>query len=62
MRSFGKVVRRFWSDETGQGTVEWVLITALVVVVIMALILIFKDEIKRLIGEATDKVSGWSVD
>jgi Flp pilus assembly pilin Flp len=59
MKRFAKQVRRFFSDDSGQGTVEWVLITALVVVVIMGLIMIFREPIMKLIQTATGEVSGW---
>jgi len=61
MKELGKMVRGFFVDERGQGTVEWVLITALIVVAVMILIMLFGDEIKRLVEEATDWVSGQSV-
>jgi len=60
MKDLGKMVRNFFVDERGQGTVEWVLITALIVVAVMILIMLFGDEIKRLISEATGWVSGQS--
>jgi Flp pilus assembly pilin Flp len=59
MKRFAKQVRGFFSDDSGQGTVEWVLITALVVVVIMGLIMIFREPIMKLISTATGEVSGW---
>lgn len=59
MKRIGQAVRGFFSDERGQGTVEWVLITALVVVVIMGLIMIFREPIVKLIQSATGEVSNW---
>jgi Flp pilus assembly pilin Flp len=59
MKRFGNRVRAFFSDDSGQGTVEWVLITALVVVVIMGLIMLFRQPIMDLISKATGDVSGW---
>lgn len=55
MRSF----REFIDDESGQGTVEWVLITALIVVVIMGLIMLFREPIMEMIESATGEVEGW---
>jgi hypothetical protein len=52
--------RNYFSGETGQGTVEWVLITALIVVVLMGLIMIFRAPIVALIEKATGEVGGWS--
>lgn len=60
MKRIVKAVRGFFSDESGQGTVEWVLITALIVVAIMALIYAFREPIFNLINEAKSTVEGWS--
>jgi len=51
-------IRGFVDDESGQGTVEWVLITALVVVFVMVLIIVFRDQI----GGLWDSVTGWMDD
>jgi len=59
MKRIGQSVRGYFSGERGQGTVEWVLITALVVVVIMGLIMLFREPIMDLIKGATGEVSGW---
>ena len=48
--------------QRGQGTVEWVLITALIVVAIMALIYAFREPIFTLINEAKSTVESWSAD
>lgn len=58
MRTF----REFVDDESGQGTVEWVLITALIVVVIMGLIYAFREPIVELINRATGEVGDMSMD
>lgn len=55
-------VARFLRDKRGQGTVEWVLITALIVVAIMALIYAFREPIFNLINEAKATVESWSAD
>lgn len=60
MKRVLKAVRGFFQDDSGQGTVEWVLITALIVVAIMALIYAFRDPIFTLINDAKDTVEGWS--
>jgi Flp pilus assembly pilin Flp len=62
MKRVVKAVRSFFRDEGGQGTVEWVLITALIVVAIMALIYAFRGPIFKLIEEAQATVEGWSAD
>jgi Flp pilus assembly pilin Flp len=60
MKALKKLALGFFADETGQGTVEWVLITALVVVAIMILIYAFRDQIKAMMQKATDTMSSWS--
>jgi len=60
MKRIVKAARGFFRDERGQGTVEWVLITALIVVAIMALIYAFRDPIFNLINEAKSTVETWS--
>ena len=60
MKRLTNSIRRFIADESGQGTVEWVLITALVVIEIMILIYAFRDKIKKLMQDATTTMEGWS--
>lgn len=60
MQKIRRMFRGFLSDESGQGTVEWVLITALVVVAIFILIYAFRDKIKSFMEEAQKTVEGWS--
>lgn len=59
-QSLKKAAKGFFVDDSGQGTVEWVLITALVVIAIMVLIYAFRNKIKELMQEATNTMSGWS--
>lgn len=59
MKGIKSLVKRFVADDSGQGTVEWVLITALVVIAIMILIYAFRDKIKAMMQQATDTMSGW---
>ena len=59
MKRFQGLVRRFVADESGQGTVEWVLLTALVVIAIMILIYAFRNQIKDMMTKATETMSGW---
>ncbi|SFI99488.1 Putative Flagellin, Flp1-like, domain [Paenibacillus sp. UNC496MF] len=58
MRKWGQAVRRFWKNEEGLGTLEVVLIIAVVII----LALIFKDWIigllQNLMDNADDKASG----
>jgi Flp pilus assembly pilin Flp len=60
MSSLKRFARGFLLDDRGQGTVEWVLITALVVIAIMILIYAFRDKIKEMMKSATDTMSGWT--
>lgn len=62
MKRVVKAVRGFFGDDSGQGTVEWVLITALIVVAIMALIYAFREPIFKLIEDAKGTVESWSAD
>ncbi|MBO7747751.1 multidrug transporter [Paenibacillus sp. MWE-103] len=58
MRKWGQAVRRFWKNEEGLGTLEVVLIIAVVII----LALIFKDWIigllQSLMDNADEKASG----
>ncbi|MFC4811059.1 Flp1 family type IVb pilin [Paenibacillus sp. GCM10023250] len=58
MRKWGQAVRRFWKNEDGLGTLEVVLIIAVVII----LALIFKDWIigllQKLMDNADEKASG----
>ena len=60
MKALKKTLRSFISDDSGQGTVEWVLITALVVIAIMVLIYAFRDKIKAMMEKATSTMESWS--
>lgn len=48
-------VKRFWSDDSGQGMVEYILIIGLVVLFIIVALVAFKDEVIGFI----DKVKSW---
>ena len=50
MKKNSGVLRKFWNDEAGQGTAEYVLLLVLVVAIVMA----FGGKLK---GFITDKVS-----
>jgi Flp pilus assembly pilin Flp len=50
-----KTVNRFWTDESGQGMVEYILIIGLVVLFIIVALVAFKDEVIGFI----DKVKSW---
>jgi len=59
MKAMKRLAMSFFADDSGQGTVEWVLITALVVVAIMILIYAFREKIKDLMKTAKETVDGW---
>lgn len=51
-------VKGFWkvfTDESGQGMVEYILIIGLIVLFIVVILILFRDKIKEFIN----KVSGW---
>jgi Flp pilus assembly pilin Flp len=50
-----KSVKSFWSDESGQGMVEYILIIGLVVLFIIVALVAFKDSVLEFI----EKVKGW---
>ena len=39
------LIKRFWTDESGQGLTEYALIIALVSIGLIAILIIFRDEI-----------------
>jgi len=45
--------------ENGQGTLEYVLIIALVVVVILGLLWLLREQIGQVVEWATQTISGW---
>lgn len=50
-----KTFKKFWSDDSGQGMVEYILIIGLVVLFIIVALVAFKDELVGFI----EKVQGW---
>ncbi len=61
MNNFKNMLHDFFTDEEGQGTVEWILITALIVVALMILIYAFRQPIMDLVGEAQDETESFSI-
>jgi len=49
--------RQFWQDEDGIGTVEMILI----LVVLIALVLIFKSQVTSLVNDIFDKITRQSL-
>jgi len=52
MSKFRNFLRKFRKSESGQGTAEYVLL----LVIVVSLVVIFKDKIKSAISEKTDEV------
>lgn len=48
--------KRFWTEEDGIGTVEMILI----LVVLIALVIIFKNQLTSLVNEIFDKITSQS--
>lgn len=48
--------KRFWNEEDGIGTVEMILI----LVVLIALVIIFKNQLTSLVNEIFDKITSQS--
>ena len=48
----GEKVRAFWSDESGMGTIEVILI----IVVLIGLVMVFKREIGSLVAEVVSHI------
>ena len=55
MRYAKNLLRRYMSDDSGQGMVEYILIIGLVVLFIIVALVAFKDEVIGFI----DKVKSW---
>jgi Flp pilus assembly pilin Flp len=43
-----KMVQSFWSDESGQGLTEYGFLVAFIALAVIALLLIFGDELRRI--------------
>ncbi|MBE6014470.1 MAG: holin, BlyA family protein [Lachnospiraceae bacterium] len=56
MRKALKVLKSFWMDESGVGTVEIILI----LVVLIALVIIFKDQMTALVNSIFSKIKSQS--
>jgi Flp pilus assembly pilin Flp len=49
--------QKFWSDESGQGLVEYVLIIALVALGLIAIMIVFRNSIGNLFKTAGNKLN-----
>ena len=48
------VMKRFWSDESGQGLTEYALVLALVSIGLIAVLVLFRDAIGRVFNRVVD--------
>lgn len=55
MKRFMQRFRQFFSDESGQGTMEYILIVGLIVIFLIVALYFFRDQLKAFI----DKVADW---
>ena len=55
MKRLWEKCRRFFSDESGQGTMEYILIVGLIVIFLIVALYFFRDQLKAFI----DKVADW---
>jgi Flp pilus assembly pilin Flp len=53
--------RRLWSDDSGQGLVEYVLIIALVAFGLLLVIIVFRNAIGRVFGIVSDTLSAFDL-
>ena len=56
LRRWNRLWKKLWRDEEGIGTVEMILI----LVVLIALVLIFKSKLSSLVNEIFDKITSQS--
>jgi pilus assembly protein Flp/PilA len=50
------LMRRFWTDESGQGLTEYALIIALVSIGLFAVLLVFRNAIRDVFTSISDKL------
>ena len=51
------MLTRFWNDESGQGLTEYALIIAIVAVALIAVLIIFRNQIGRVFDSATNELN-----
>ena len=54
MKRFTAVMKNLWKNESGQGATEYVLL----VVVVVALVVLFRDRITSALGEKLSQLAG----
>jgi pilus assembly protein Flp/PilA len=57
MKTVANVARAFWSDEAGQGLVEYALIIALVAVGLIAILLVLRNSIGNVFNNAATQLN-----
>jgi len=60
MKKLKNFAKKFWSDESGQGTAEYVLLIAIVVGLVIAFKKPIVDAMNKQIGEVTGKISDFN--
>jgi pilus assembly protein Flp/PilA len=51
------LVKRFWNDESGQGLTEYALIIALVAIGLIAVLLVFRNQIGGVFDRASNNLN-----
>lgn len=51
-----KLLQRLWKEESGQGLVEYGLLVALIVVIVIAVLVIFSDSLTSLFTDIGNKI------
>jgi pilus assembly protein Flp/PilA len=55
-------MKKFWSDESGQGMTEYILIVALIAVAAIVTVKMFGSQITGLFSKSSDKISSQTND
>ena len=53
MKKLTNFFKKLWKDESGQGATEYILL----LVVIVGIIIVFKDPIKKMVGDKVSELS-----
>ncbi len=52
-----KLLQRLWKEESGQGLVEYGLLVALIVVIVTAVLLIFRESLEALFTNIGEQIN-----
>jgi pilus assembly protein Flp/PilA len=52
------LMKRFWSDESGQGLTEYALVLALISIGLIAVLIVFRDAIGRVFDRIVEVLDG----